>query len=68
MKKWVYVGYVRAHTHDVRALAVAVPIAHEGQLFSFASRSLKLKLKYLPCFDFGLQDIPSYLGFVILNF
>ncbi|XP_009612217.1 WD repeat-containing protein PCN-like [Nicotiana tomentosiformis] len=29
MKKWVYVGYVRAHTHDVRALAVAVPIAHE---------------------------------------
>ncbi|KAK4374360.1 hypothetical protein RND71_005037 [Anisodus tanguticus] len=29
MKKWVYVGHVRAHTHDVRALAVAVPIAHE---------------------------------------
>ncbi|MFS7946772.1 putative transcription factor WD40-like family [Helianthus anomalus] len=20
MKKWVYIGYVRAHTHDVRAL------------------------------------------------
>ncbi|KAM7278274.1 hypothetical protein ACFE04_005408 [Oxalis oulophora] len=28
-KKWVYVGYVRAHTHDVRALTVAMPISHE---------------------------------------
>ncbi|KAI3849570.1 hypothetical protein MKW92_028189 [Papaver armeniacum] len=25
VKKWVYVGYVRAHTHDVRALTVALP-------------------------------------------
>ncbi|KAI3846963.1 hypothetical protein MKX03_034455, partial [Papaver bracteatum] len=25
VKKWVYVGYLRAHTHDVRALTVAVP-------------------------------------------
>ena len=25
-RKWTYVGYVRAHTHDVRALAMAVPI------------------------------------------
>ncbi|CAN1223349.1 WD repeat-containing protein PCN [Linum perenne] len=30
MKKWVYVGYVRAHTHDVRALTMAVPICREG--------------------------------------
>lgn len=30
MKKWVYVGYVRAHTHDVRALTVAIPISWEG--------------------------------------
>lgn len=29
MKKWVYVGYVRAHTHDVRALTIAVPISRE---------------------------------------
>ncbi|PIN03232.1 WD40 repeat protein [Handroanthus impetiginosus] len=29
VKKWIYVGYVRAHTHDVRALTVAVPICHE---------------------------------------
>lgn len=29
MKKWVYVGYVRAHTHDVRTLTVAVPISRE---------------------------------------
>ncbi|KAA8537865.1 hypothetical protein F0562_027555 [Nyssa sinensis] len=32
MKKWVYVGYVRAHTHDVRALTVAVPISQEDLL------------------------------------
>ena len=30
IKKWVYVGYVRAHTHDVRALTVATPICAEG--------------------------------------
>ncbi|GER31101.1 transducin family protein / WD-40 repeat family protein [Striga asiatica] len=29
IKKWIYVGYVRAHTHDVRALTVATPICHE---------------------------------------
>ncbi|KAL3840498.1 hypothetical protein ACJIZ3_025089 [Penstemon smallii] len=29
IKKWIYVGYVRAHTHDVRALTVAVPICDE---------------------------------------
>lgn len=28
--KWVYVGYVRAHTHDIRGLTVAVPISREG--------------------------------------
>lgn len=33
MMKWVYVGYVRAHTHDVRALAMAVPISCEGLIF-----------------------------------
>ncbi|XP_076946163.1 WD repeat-containing protein PCN-like [Bidens hawaiensis] len=32
MKKWVYIGYVRAHTHDVRALTVAVPISREDLL------------------------------------
>lgn len=26
---WLYVGYIRAHTHDVRALAMAVPISSE---------------------------------------
>ncbi|CAN0843781.1 WD repeat-containing protein PCN [Linum grandiflorum] len=31
-KKWVYVGYVRAHTHDVRALTMAVPICREDAL------------------------------------
>ncbi|KAI4316603.1 hypothetical protein L6164_024569 [Bauhinia variegata] len=32
MKRWIYVGYVRAHTHDVRALTVAVPISREDPL------------------------------------
>ncbi|KAL7245410.1 hypothetical protein ACSBR2_000691 [Camellia fascicularis] len=32
MKRWIYVGYVRAHTHDVRALTVAVPISREDLL------------------------------------
>ncbi|KAL9271241.1 WD repeat-containing protein [Drosera capensis] len=31
-KKWVYVGHVRAHTHDVKALTVAVPINQEEEL------------------------------------
>lgn len=30
VRKWVYVGYVKAHTHDVRALTMAVPICREG--------------------------------------
>lgn len=29
IKRWIYVGYKRAHTHDVRSLTVAVPICHE---------------------------------------
>ncbi|PIN11600.1 WD40 repeat protein [Handroanthus impetiginosus] len=29
IKKWIYVGYVRVHTHDVRVLTVALPIGHE---------------------------------------
>lgn len=32
VRKWVYVGYVRAHTHDVRALTMAVPICREDEL------------------------------------
>ncbi|KAE9599979.1 putative transcription factor WD40-like family [Lupinus albus] len=32
MKRWIYVQNVRAHTHDVRALTVAVPITQEDPL------------------------------------
>ncbi|PQP93454.1 U3 small nucleolar RNA-associated protein 4 [Prunus yedoensis var. nudiflora] len=32
MKKWIYVGLVKAHTHDIRALTVAVPISKEDPL------------------------------------
>lgn len=27
---WIYVGYVRVHTHDVKTLTVAVPVSSEG--------------------------------------
>ncbi|KAG8098064.1 hypothetical protein GUJ93_ZPchr0013g37257 [Zizania palustris] len=30
--KWVYVGYVRVHIHDVKALTMAVPICKEDAL------------------------------------
>ncbi|KAK4348306.1 hypothetical protein RND71_031061 [Anisodus tanguticus] len=32
MKKWVYISHVRVHTHDVRALTVAVPISREDAI------------------------------------
>ena len=44
MKKWIYVGYVRAHSHDVRALTVAVPISREGF--------------YYKCFCFFIISLP----------
>ncbi|KAL8172058.1 hypothetical protein V2J09_023862 [Rumex salicifolius] len=40
VKKWVYVGNVRPHTHDIRALAVAVPISEEA---SASSPDMKVK-------------------------
>ncbi|XP_073019632.1 WD repeat-containing protein PCN-like isoform X1 [Primulina eburnea] len=32
VKKWTYIRGVRAHTHDVKALTVAVPINHDADL------------------------------------
>jgi hypothetical protein len=29
-ENWVYVDYQKKHTHDIRALTVAVPISQEG--------------------------------------
>lgn len=55
IKKWVYVGSVRAHTHDVRALTVAVPISREGVsdfvfvcclMFLFVSFKFQITLIY----------------------
>ncbi|KAL8130963.1 hypothetical protein AgCh_007044 [Apium graveolens] len=44
IKKWVYVGYSRAHTHDVRALTVAVPISREvTSADTFPDVKVKLK-------------------------
>ncbi|KAJ8773266.1 hypothetical protein K2173_028443 [Erythroxylum novogranatense] len=44
-KKWVYVGYVRAHTHDVRALTVAVPISREDPLPDEKVKRVRTKKK-----------------------
>ncbi|XXG56848.1 hypothetical protein AAC387_Pa03g4158 [Persea americana] len=45
IKKWVYVGYVRAHTHDVRSLAVAVPISSEDPLPSEKATRIRSREK-----------------------
>ncbi|KDP35722.1 hypothetical protein JCGZ_10494 [Jatropha curcas] len=47
MKKWVYVGYVRAHTHDVRALTVAVPISREDPLPDEKAKRIRSRKKPL---------------------
>lgn len=36
-KSWVYVDSRSAHTHDVRALTVAVPISQQGLFLCFTS-------------------------------
>ncbi|XP_076959974.1 WD repeat-containing protein PCN-like [Bidens hawaiensis] len=45
IKKWVYVGYSRAHTHDVRALTVAVPITRQDVLLEDKSKRARVKDK-----------------------
>ncbi|KAJ0513520.1 putative transcription factor WD40-like family [Helianthus annuus] len=45
IKKWAYVGYVRAHTHDVRALTVAVPISREDVLPEEKSKRARIRDK-----------------------
>ncbi|KAL2471554.1 Transducin family protein/WD-40 repeat family protein [Abeliophyllum distichum] len=47
IKKWIYVGYVRAHTHDVRALTVAVPISHEDVLLDEKVKRIRGRKKPL---------------------
>ncbi|CAH8381705.1 unnamed protein product [Eruca vesicaria subsp. sativa] len=45
-KKWDYIGCVRAHTHDIRALTVAVPISSEGTFpDSYAKRKSRKQRK-----------------------
>ncbi|XP_047325495.1 WD repeat-containing protein PCN-like [Impatiens glandulifera] len=45
MRKWVYVGYVRAHSHDVRALAIAIPISQEDVLPDINPKRIRTKKK-----------------------
>lgn len=52
LKKWVYVSYAQVHTHDVRALTVAVPISQEGLHVIFY---LVLHLSW--CFDMHLHHV-----------
>lgn len=48
-ENWVYVDYKKGHSHDVRALTVAVPISQEGLfessvIFLFLCSTLKVVL------------------------
>ncbi|XP_027329918.1 WD repeat-containing protein PCN-like isoform X1 [Abrus precatorius] len=45
MKRWIYVHYVRAHTHDVRALTVALPISQEDILPDERSKRARCEKK-----------------------
>ncbi|GAB4836763.1 hypothetical protein Ancab_001675 [Ancistrocladus abbreviatus] len=47
IRKWVYVGYLRAHTHDVRALRIAVPISKEETLLDDKVKRARRKEKPL---------------------
>ena len=66
MKKWIYVGHVRSHTHDIRALTVAVPICREGIYFSYWSLSQRkffsLSSFLLMSFFFQNQNLSFSLG------
>ncbi|XP_047325750.1 WD repeat-containing protein PCN-like [Impatiens glandulifera] len=45
IKKWVYVGHVRAHTHDVRALTIAIPISKEDVLIDENPKRMRTNKK-----------------------
>ncbi|WOL18945.1 U3 small nucleolar RNA-associated protein [Canna indica] len=45
--KWIYIGYIRAHTHDVRALTMALPISREGLLIGITSEAFHFLLWYV---------------------
>ncbi|KAG8062492.1 hypothetical protein GUJ93_ZPchr0003g16450 [Zizania palustris] len=45
--KWVYVGYVKVHTHDVRALTMAVPICREDALPEERTKKIRRREKPL---------------------
>ncbi|KAG9445289.1 hypothetical protein H6P81_016629 [Aristolochia fimbriata] len=45
-KKWVNVGYVRSHTHDVRALTIAVPVSREDALLN--EKAIKVRRRERP--------------------
>ncbi|XP_042378613.1 WD repeat-containing protein PCN-like [Zingiber officinale] len=45
MVKWIYVGYVRAHTHDVTALAMAKPIRREDLFHDKKTRKIRRQEK-----------------------
>ncbi|MQM05672.1 hypothetical protein Taro_038481 [Colocasia esculenta] len=45
ISKWVYVRYVRAHTHDIRALTVAMPICAEDMLLDEKKKKFRGRRK-----------------------
>ncbi|GAB4841396.1 hypothetical protein Ancab_022125 [Ancistrocladus abbreviatus] len=62
IRRWVYVGYIRAHTHDVRALTMAVPISKEETLPDEKVKRARRKEKPL---DFSYHKW-AHLGVPIL--
>ncbi|WCJ43302.1 Transducin family protein / WD-40 repeat family protein [Euphorbia peplus] len=62
IKKWVYIHHLRAHTHDVRALTVAVPISREDPLPDEKVKRIRNKKKPL---DFSYRKW-AHLGVPML--
>lgn len=60
--KWDYIGYVKAHTHDIRALTVAVPISREGQsLIEIILILLNMLCYQIPFWTHTLANINKHI-------
>lgn len=64
-KKWACVNYVRAHTHDVRALTVAVPIIREDILRDEKGKKDRANRRWKKPMDFSYHKW-AHLGVPML--
>ncbi|XAR48433.1 hypothetical protein NMG60_11031255, partial [Bertholletia excelsa] len=62
IRKWIYVGHVRTHTHDERALTVAIPISREELLPEKKVKKVRSKEKPI---DFSYHKW-AHLGVLML--